>query len=54
MKAVKQPRGLATREKILGEAVRPFALKGYHDTKLDEVLKAAQVTAGAFPKEKRP
>jgi TetR/AcrR family transcriptional repressor of nem operon len=37
-----------TREKILGEAARLFALKGYHDTKLEEVLRAAQVTTGAF------
>jgi len=48
MKAVKQPRALETREKILGEAACLFALKGYHDTKLEEVLKAAQVTTGAF------
>ncbi|MFI5458539.1 MAG: TetR/AcrR family transcriptional regulator [Isosphaerales bacterium] len=33
---------------MLGEAARLFALKGYHDTKLEEVLKAAQVTTGAF------
>jgi AcrR family transcriptional regulator len=25
-----------------------FALKGYHDTKLEEVQKAARVTTGAF------
>jgi TetR/AcrR family transcriptional regulator, transcriptional repressor for nem operon len=48
MRTVSQPRALETREKILGEAARLFALKGYHDTKLDEVLKAAQVTTGAF------
>jgi TetR/AcrR family transcriptional regulator, transcriptional repressor for nem operon len=48
MKAVTQPRAVETREKILGEAARLFALKGYHDTKLEEVLKAAQVTTGAF------
>src|SRR5438445_11829044 len=48
MKAVKQPRALATREKILREAACLFALKGYHDTKLEEVLKAAVVTTGAF------
>jgi TetR/AcrR family transcriptional repressor of nem operon len=39
---------LETREKILGEAARLFALKGYHDTKLEEVRKAADVTTGAF------
>jgi TetR/AcrR family transcriptional repressor of nem operon len=48
MKAVRQPRALETREIILGEAARLFALKGYHDTKLHEVMKAAQVTTGAF------
>jgi TetR/AcrR family transcriptional regulator, transcriptional repressor for nem operon len=48
MRTIKQPRARETREKILGEAARLFALKGYHDTKLDEVLKAAQVTTGAF------
>jgi TetR/AcrR family transcriptional regulator, transcriptional repressor for nem operon len=48
MKAVQQPRALATREKILKAAARLFALKGYHDTKLEEVRHAAEVTTGAF------
>jgi TetR/AcrR family transcriptional repressor of nem operon len=48
MRAVTQPRAVETREKILGEAARLFALKGYHDTRLGEVLKAARVTTGAF------
>src|ERR1017187_4260718 len=48
MKDVKQPRALATREKILQAAARLFALKGYHDAKLEGVLDAAQVTKGAF------
>lgn len=48
MKAVTQSRALETREKILQAAARLFALKGYHDTKLDDVLAAAQVTKGAF------
>lgn len=48
MKALKQPRALRTQDKILAEAARLFALKGYHDTKLDEVLHAAHVTTGAF------
>jgi TetR/AcrR family transcriptional repressor of nem operon len=43
-----QPRALETREKILAEAARLFALKGYHDTKLEEVQKEAAVTTGAF------
>ena len=48
MKALKQPRALRTQDKILAQAARLFALKGYHDTKLDEVLHAAHVTTGAF------
>jgi TetR/AcrR family transcriptional regulator, transcriptional repressor for nem operon len=48
MRAVKQIRAIATRERILAEAAQLFALKGYHDTKLEEVLNAAQVTTGAF------
>ncbi len=48
MKAVTQPRALETREKILQAAACLFALKGYHDTKLEEVLDTAQVTKGAF------
>jgi TetR/AcrR family transcriptional repressor of nem operon len=48
MRTVSQPRAVATREKIAGEAARLFALKGYHDTKVEEILKAAQVTTGAF------
>ena len=48
MKAVQQPRALATREKVLQAAARLFAIKGYHDTKLEEVLDTAQVTKGAF------
>jgi TetR/AcrR family transcriptional repressor of nem operon len=39
---------MATRERILEETARLFALKGYHDTKLDEILTAAEVTTGAF------
>lgn len=48
MKEVKQPRALETREKILQAAANLIALKGYHDTKLEEILDAAQVTKGAF------
>jgi TetR/AcrR family transcriptional repressor of nem operon len=48
MRTVKQPRAQATRDRILSEAGRLFALKGYHDTKLEEVLSAAKVTTGAF------
>jgi TetR/AcrR family transcriptional repressor of nem operon len=48
MRPVRQPRAVETREKILAEASRLFALKGYHDTKLEEILHAAGVTTGAF------
>jgi TetR/AcrR family transcriptional regulator, transcriptional repressor for nem operon len=48
MKAVTQPRALETREKILQAAARLFALKGYHDSKLEEVLDTARVSKGAF------
>jgi TetR/AcrR family transcriptional regulator, transcriptional repressor for nem operon len=48
MRDVKQPRALETREKILLAASGLFALKGYHDAKLEEVLNAAQVSKGAF------
>jgi TetR/AcrR family transcriptional repressor of nem operon len=48
MKAVTQPRAFETREKILRAAARLFALKGYHDSKLEEVLDSAQVSKGAF------
>ncbi len=48
MKDVKQPRALVTRDRILAEAARLFALKGYHDTKLEEIHSAAAVTTGAF------
>jgi TetR/AcrR family transcriptional repressor of nem operon len=48
MRDVKQPRALLTREKILRAAAQLFALKGYHDAKLEELLATAQVTKGAF------
>jgi TetR/AcrR family transcriptional repressor of nem operon len=48
MQATKQARALVTREKILREATRLFTLKGYHDTKLDEILRAAGLTTGAY------
>jgi TetR/AcrR family transcriptional regulator, transcriptional repressor for nem operon len=48
MKVVTQPRAFETREKILQAASRLIALKGYHDTKLEEVLGTAQVSKGAF------
>ena len=48
MKDVKQPRALATRENITRAAAGLFALKGYHDTTLEDVRRAAEVTTGAF------
>jgi TetR/AcrR family transcriptional repressor of nem operon len=48
MRILQQPRALATRETILRQAARLFALKGYHDTKLEEILQASEVTTGAF------
>src|SRR5262249_5878867 len=48
MQTTKQARALVTREKILQEATRLFTMKGYHDTKLDEVVKAVGLTSGAF------
>jgi TetR/AcrR family transcriptional repressor of nem operon len=48
MRELKQPRAKVTRDKLVGEAGHLFAMKGYHDTKLEEVLRAAGVTTGAF------
>lgn len=48
MQATKQRRALVTREKILQEATRLFTVKGYHDTKLDEIVRATGMTSGAF------
>ncbi len=48
MRIAKQPRAIKTRDRILREAARMFALKGFHDTKLDEIISAAEVTSGAF------
>lgn len=48
MRTLKQPRALETRKRILREAAGLFAVKGFHDTKVDELIKAAEVTSGAF------
>lgn len=48
MQDVVQSRALVTRERILCAAAELFALKGFHDTKLKEVLSLAEVTTGAF------
>ena len=48
VRTLKQPRAIETRDRILREAARLFAIKGFHDTKVDEIIKAAEVTKGAF------
>ena len=48
MRPVKQPRAQVTRDRILREATRLFVARGYHDTSLDDVQRAADVTTGAF------
>ena len=48
MRTLKQPRAIETRGRILREAAQLFKLKGFHDTKVDEIIKAAEVTSGAF------
>jgi hypothetical protein len=40
MRTLTQPRALATRDKILQEATRWFAVKGDQATKPDEILRA--------------
>jgi len=37
-----------TRNRILEAAVKVFASKGYHDTKVDDIVKASQTSKGAF------
>jgi len=48
VRTAKQARAIKTRDRILREAAQMFALKGFHDTKVDELIKAAEVTSGAF------
>jgi TetR/AcrR family transcriptional repressor of nem operon len=48
VRTLKQPRAIKTRDRIVREAARLFAIKGYHDTKVDQIIKAAEVTSGAF------
>ena len=48
MRTAKQPRAIKTRDRILRDAAQLFALKGFHDTKVDEIIQAAEVTSGAF------
>jgi len=48
MRAVTQPRALETRDRIVQTAAGLFALKGFHDTKLEEIQRTAEVSSGAF------
>ena len=48
LRTPQQPRAIKTRNRVLRDAAQLFALKGFHDTKLDEIIKAAEVTSGAF------
>lgn len=48
MRELKQSRAVATRDRIVDEGARLFALKGYHDTKLEDIFTGANVTTGAF------
>lgn len=48
MRELKQPRAVSTQDNIIKEAARLFAVKGYHDTKLEEIFEGAKVTTGAF------
>ncbi len=48
MRELKQSRAVTTRNQIVDEAARLFALKGYHDTKLEDIFTGAKVTTGAF------
>jgi len=48
MRDLKQSRAVQTRKKILLEAAQLFALKGFHDAKVSELIKRAEVTSGAF------
>ena len=48
MRDLKQSRAVQTRKKILREAAQLFALKGFHDAKVSELIKRAKVTSGAF------
>ena len=48
MNTPQQPRAIKTRDRILRDAARLFALKGFHGTKVDEIINAAEVTSGAF------
>ncbi len=43
-----QQRGIRTREKIIGAALRLFGRRGYHGTNSNEIAGAAGVSTGSF------
>ena len=45
-KDIIQPRALKTRNAILTAALKLYASKGYHDTTVDEIAAAADVSVG--------
>jgi TetR/AcrR family transcriptional repressor of nem operon len=47
-KLPQQSRSFETRKRILRESALLFSVKGYHDTKVDQIIKAVKVTSGAF------
>ncbi len=48
MKTEQSREGLITRSRVLQAALSVFSQKGYHETTMDEVAKAAQVSKGAL------
>ena len=48
VRTLTQPRPIKKCDRIVREAARLFAVKGYHDTRVDQIIKAAEVTSGAF------
>jgi len=49
MRNLKQPRAIETRKRILREAAKLFALKGFHDTKVDELIEEFDSHPGGLP-----
>ena len=48
MRDLKQSRALELEEDSTGSGTVVFALKGFHDTKVGDLIEAAEVTSGAF------
>src|SRR5215216_3098976 len=57
MKEVNMAKGEETRERILDAALNIFSNKGYHDTKMDEIVEASDTSKGSiyfyFPNKER-